>query len=59
MISVLTLLPKLILTFKPFGKKIKFKLMMNFFKNIFNNNLNLFDIFFLIILIYYNVFNVF
>ena len=46
MISVLTLLPKLILTFKPFGKEINKEFNDdNFFEN-FLDNINLFDIFF-------------
>ena len=46
MISVLTLLPKLILTFKPFGNDEKnFKLMTDLINQFFNK-INLFDIFF-------------
>ena len=52
MLSVLTLLPKLILTIKPFGEEKKYYLMIsNFFEQLFDT-INLFDIVFLIILIY-------
>ena len=50
MISVLTLLPKLILTFKPFGEEINDLLNDNLLEE-FLNNVNLFDVFFLIILL--------
>ena len=53
MISVLTLLPKLILTYKPFGDEVNNLLMPDFIQNL-ADKLNLFDIFFLIIL-FYNV----
>ena len=45
MISVLTLLPKLILTFKPLEKKLRSFMIVDFFENLLNK-INLFDIFF-------------
>ena len=52
MISVLTLLPKLLLIYKPFGKEAeKLNTMSNFFES-FINKINLFDVFVLIIFIY-------
>ena len=47
MISVLTLLPKLILIIKPFGKKIKALYMMIDLFEEFISSINFFDIFFL------------
>ena len=54
MISVLTLLPKLIITLKPFGKEDKKSHMIENFFDDFFNKINLFDILILIIL-FYNV----
>ena len=51
MLSVLTLLPKLILTIKPFGEEKYYLMISNFFEQLFDT-INLFDIIFLIILIY-------
>ena len=51
MISVLTLLPKLIITLQPFGKEKLYLMTADFIENLFDS-INLFDIIFLIILIY-------